>query len=101
MLQLQKHEPMNLESAMRTLRLDEDPETELIISELLAAVPGYIESTTGMSTEEQKKCPLCNTVTGFLLRLWYYPEHADSEKLQRVADSLLKTITTMVKSEEN
>lgn len=100
-MQQQKHKPMDLESAMRTLRLDADPETEQIISELLAAVPGYIESTTGMSTEEQKGCPLCNTVTGFLLRLWYYPEQADSEKLQRVSDSLLKTITTMVKNEGN
>lgn len=100
-MQHQKHKFMDIEGAMRTLRLDQDPETEQIINELLAAVPGYIENTTGMSIEEQKNCPLCNTVTGFLLRLWYYPEHADSEKLQKVADSLLKTITTMVKSEEN
>lgn len=92
---------MNLESAMRVLRLDEDLDTQEIIKELLAAVPGYIESTTGMKTKEQEECPLCDTVTGFLLRLWYYPEHADSEKLQRVADSLLKTISTMVKGEGN
>lgn len=86
---------MDLNGAMRVLRLDGDPDTKEIISELLEAVPDYIQSTTGMSVRQQKKCALCDTVTGFLLRLWYYPEHADSEKLQKVADSLLKTITTM------
>lgn len=90
---------MDIYGAMRTLRLDEDPDTMQIVNELLEAVPGYIASTTGMSVEQQKICPLCDTVTGFLLRLWYYPERTDSDKLQRVADSLLKVISTMVKEE--
>lgn len=88
---------MDIYGAMRVLRLDDEFDTQEIVKELLVAVPGYIASTTGMSEEQQRTCPLCDTVTGFLLRLWYYPEQADSDKLQRIADSLLKVISTMVK----
>lgn len=90
---------MTLEEARRTLRVDQDDETDLIVQSLLDAVPDYIEMTTGMKEEQQAVCRLCDTVAGFLLRLWYYPEGADSERLQRVADNLLKAITTLARSE--
>lgn len=87
---------MTVTEAMNTLRLDaDDAETEMIVQGLLDAVPGYIETTTGMSESQQEEVPLCGTVTGFLLRLWYYPESVDSEKLQTVVDNLLKSISAL------
>lgn len=87
---------MTVTEAMNTLRLDaDDAETEMIVQGLLDAVPGYIKTTTGMSESQQEEVPLCGTVTGFLLRLWYYPESVDSEKLQTVVDNLLKSISAL------
>lgn len=83
---------MTLQDAKNVLRVDIDDNDELITS-LLAAVPGYIEVTTGMSETDQAAEPLVETVTGFILMLWYYSDHADDVKLQRTIDSLLKCIT--------
>ena len=88
---------MDVSEGLQILRMDPEEETEMIISGLLAAIPPYIETTTGMSIEEQEDCALCDTVSGFLLRLWFFPDGSDSEKLQRIVDSLLKTITAMKK----
>lgn len=84
--------------AMNILRLDDNDETEIIITDLLAAVPEYIYAATGLTVQEQEQdscCNLCDTAAGFILRLWYYPEHADADRLQRVIDGLLKSITTL------
>lgn len=88
---------LTLEDGRRVLRQDPEPETDLIITDLLAAVPAYIETTTGLSVEAQKDCALCDTAGTFLLRLWFFPDGADSEKLQRVVDNLLKTISAMTR----
>lgn len=90
---------IDVEQAMNVLRLDSgDIATEEIVESLLYAVPSYIEAATGLTATEQENdiySDLIDTVTGFILRLWYYPEHTDSEKLQRVIDSLLKSITVL------
>lgn len=88
---------MNVDDGLNILRTDPDEDTEMIVEGLLKAIPPYIETTTGMSIEEQETCALCDTVSGFLLRLWFFPDGSDSEKLQRVVDNLLKTISAMKK----
>lgn len=91
---------MQLKEAMNVLRLDnDDTDTGEIVQGLLAAVPGYIKVATGMSEEQQESVSLCETVTGFLLRLWYYPECADSDKLQTVVDNLLKSISALANNQ--
>lgn len=86
---------LNLAQACNILHVDEGNNDELITS-LIAAIPGYIEVTTGMSAEQQELEPLVDTVSGFILTLWYYSDHADDAKLQRTIDNLLKCITLKV-----
>lgn len=88
---------LSVDDGLNILRMDPDADTEIIVEGLLQAIPSYIETTTGMSIEEQEDCTLCDTVSGFLLRLWFFPDGSDSEKLQRVVDNLLKTISAMKK----
>ena len=83
---------MTLEDAKNVLRVDIDDNDELIQS-LLNALPGYIEIKTGMKEADQAAEPLVKTVSGFILMLWYYSDHADDVKLNRTIDSLLKAIT--------
>ena len=86
---------LNLTDALNVLRLDSGA-NDALVSSLLNAIPGYIEVTTGMSTEQQETEPLVDTVSGFLLTLWYYSDHTDDVKLQRTIDNLLKCITLKV-----
>ena len=88
---------LSVDDGLNILRMDPDADTEIIVEGLLKAIPPYIETTTGMSVEDQKDCALCDTVSGFLLRLWFFPDGSDSEKLQCVVDNLLKTISAMKK----
>lgn len=83
---------MTLTEAKAVLRVDVNYNDELIYS-LIAALPGYIELTTGLKEANQAAEPLVDTVSGFILMLWYYSDHADDVKLQRTIDSLLKAIT--------
>ena len=83
---------MTLKEARDVLRVDAGANDDLI-SSLIAALPGYIEVATGMGEEQQAMEPLADTVGGFLLRLWYFSEHADNVKLQRAIDDLLKCLT--------
>ncbi len=82
---------MDLSKACNVLHVDEGNNDELIQS-LVEAIPGYIEVSTGFPIEKQDEEPLCETVSGFILTLWYYSDHADDVKLQRTIDSLLKCI---------
>lgn len=83
---------MTLQEAKDVLRVDINDNDDIITS-LLAALPGYIELTTGLKEANQAAEPLVETVSGFILMLWYYSDHADDEKLNRTIDSLLKAIT--------
>lgn len=73
------------------LHVDEGNNDDLIES-LRDAIPGYIEIQTGYPEEEQYSEPLCKAVSGFILTLWYYADHADDAKLQRTINNLLKCI---------
>ena len=83
---------LSLNEAREFLRID-GTENDNIINALLDAIPEYIKVTTGMTTPQQSTEPLINTVSRFILQLWYNAEQSESEKLQRTIDSLLKAIT--------
>lgn len=83
---------MTLSEACNVLHVNEGDNDELIES-LLAAIPDYIEVTTGYPVDAQDNEPLVATVSGFLLSLWYYADHSDDQALTRTINSLLKVIT--------
>ena len=90
---------LSLEQARDVLRVDGGDNDDLIRS-LLFAIPDYIEVTTGMNAVQQMNEPLIDTVSGFLLTLWYYSDNADDTKLQRTIDNLLKCITIKARTGE-
>ena len=73
-------------------------QNEGIISGIKAGanIRGILKYTQIMGYSQQQSEPLVDTVSGFLLTLWYYGDHSDTDKLQRVIDSLLKAITLKV-----
>lgn len=87
---------LSLKQACDILHVDEG-NNDALIESLIYALPDYIEVTTGMKEEQQMDEPLVDTVSGFLLTLWYYSDHSDDIKLQRTIDNLLKCITLKVK----
>ena len=80
------------EEARNWLRLDNSDNDE-VITGLIQSAEEYIEITTGMSTTMQEQSPLAKTACKFLLSLWYDPEQADSDRLQRSIDNLLKALS--------
>lgn len=83
---------VSLATAREWLRID-STDNDTIISGLLDAVPDYIEIATGLTPTQQITEPLADTVTKFLLTLWYNAEQAEAERLQRTIDGLLKALT--------
>lgn len=83
---------LTLEKARDVLRLDGDDNDDIIIP-LLDTIPDYIEVTTGLTAEQQESEPLAETLSGFLLKLWYNAEQSDAGKLERVISNLQKTLT--------
>ena len=90
-------EGMSLEQALGILRLEGDRHHTDIVKPLLYSIPSYIYTTTGMNPRQQVTEPLANTVSGFLLQLWYNAEGTNADQLTRTIDSLLKTLSLMVK----
>jgi len=91
---------MTLTDAYDVLRVNPGDNDDLIGS-LIEAIPDYIEVTTGMTTTDQASEPLVDTVSGFLLKLWYFGDHADDVALKRTIDSLLKVITIKARNDES
>ena len=89
---------MTLQEAKDVLRIDTTDNDDLIES-LIAALPGYIELTTGLREANQAAEPLVKTVSGFIIMLWYYADHTDDMKLNRTIDSLLKAITLKARTQ--
>ena len=87
-----KTDAERLVEAKEVLRVDGSDNDAIILS-LVQAIPSYIETVTGMKEADQDNEPLVATVSGFIVRLWYYADHAEDVKLQRTIDSLLKCIT--------
>ena len=80
-----------MEEAREILRID-GSDNDGIIAALLSAIPPYLEATTGYKAAGDYS-PLAQTAGRFLLWLWYYGENADTDKTQRVIDSLLKALS--------
>lgn len=91
---------ITLDEAKELLRLDNDFNDD-VIAPLVDAVPGYIQSTTGMTTDQQMREPLAKVVSGFLITLWYNAEGTDSNRLSRVIDSLLTTLSLRTESDDD
>lgn len=80
-----------MEEARNILRIDgtdNDPE----ITALVAALPDYLYHATGYRVINGDYSPVALTAGRFLLWQWYYGENADTDKLQRVIDCLLKAL---------
>lgn len=90
---------MTLAEACNVLHVDQGNNDELI-SALVAAIPSYIEATTGLSEDNQSAEPLVQTVSGFILTQWYYADHADDQALTRTINSLLKVLSIRARSYE-
>ena len=81
----------SIEEARDILRID-GTDNDAQISALLAAIPSYLEITTGYAAAGDYS-PLAKTAARFILQLWYYGENSDTDKLKRVIDNLLKALS--------
>lgn len=90
---------MTLSEACNVLHVDEGNNDELITA-LLAALPDYIETATGLSAVAQNGEPMVKTVSGLILTQWYYADHADDQALTRTINSLLKAISVRARAYE-
>lgn len=88
---------MTLDQACNVLHVDQGDNDELIQA-LINALPSYIETTTGLPAAYQDGEPLVTTVSGFLLTLWYYADHADDQALTRTIDALLKALSARARA---
>jgi hypothetical protein len=73
------------------LRLDGTDNDGQIMA-LVAAIPDYLAATTGYRAAGEFS-PVAKTAGRFILQQWYYGENADTDKLQRVVDCLLKALS--------
>lgn len=85
---------ITIEEARDTLRID-GTDNDPIIIPLLESIPAYLEVTTGRRWDTEPVHPLAQTVTKFILQLWYDPQGPDSERLKRTIDSLLVALTAI------
>lgn len=88
---------IELSEAREWLRLDGEDNDE-IIQGLLDAIPSYIEVSTGLNKEAQDNEPLAKQLSKFILILWYNAEQAESEKLSKVIDNLMKALSIKANS---
>ena len=84
---------LTIETAREWLRLD-NSDNDDVISGLIDSAVEYITLTTGLSRTDQANSTLAETAQKFLLTLWYDPQTAETDRLQRTIDNLLKAITT-------
>ena len=84
---------LTIEEAREWLRLD-NSDNDDVISGLITSAVEYITLTTGLSETDQANSTLAETAQKFLLTLWYDPQTAETDRLQRTIDNLLKAITT-------
>jgi len=63
------------------------------IAALIEALPDYLRETTGYVSTGEAFSPVARTAARFILWQWYYGENADTDKVQRVIDCLLKALS--------
>jgi hypothetical protein len=83
---------LSIEEAREILRLDGD-DNDHIIMPLIEAIPPYLHETTGYKARRGNYSPVARTVARFILQQWYFGEIADTDKLQRVVECLLKALS--------
>lgn len=81
---------ITLDEAKVWLRVDQNDD-DPIITEMIHAVPVYIESATGLTETEQEREPLCKTAAQFLIRLWYDGDLV-TDRHERTLAALMKSI---------
>ena len=85
---------ISLEEAKDILRIDGDNHDNIIVP-LIEAIPDYLEVTTGKRWDEGTIHPLAQTVSKFILILWFAPQDKEVEKLKRTIDGLLTALTAI------
>ncbi|MDR1536931.1 MAG: phage gp6-like head-tail connector protein [Clostridiales bacterium] len=83
---------LEIDEALDILRLDGTDNYEIIYP-LIEAIPPYLQETTGYKRKRGNYYPVARTAARFILQLWYYGENADTNKLRRVIDCLLKALS--------
>lgn len=79
------------DEARNILRID-GTDNDAEIMALVSAIPDYLYHSTGYKAAGDFS-PVALTAGRFLLWQWYYGENADTGKLQRVIDCLLKALS--------
>lgn len=90
---------ISIEEARDTLRID-GTDNDMIITALLQSIPSYLEVSTGRDWDTEPVHPLAQTVTKFVLQLWYFEQGPDTERLRRTIDSLLVALTALGRNME-
>ena len=81
-----------IDEARNILRIDgTDNDSE--ITALVTALPDFLYHATGYRAINGDYSPVALTAGRFILWQWYYGENADTDKLQRVIDCLLKALS--------
>lgn len=81
----------SLNEANEILHLDGGDNDAQVLA-LIEALPPYLYHTTGYQATGEYS-PVAKTAARFILWQWYYGENADTDKLQRVIDCLLKALS--------
>lgn len=80
-----------VDEANEILHLDGGDNDAQVLA-LIEALPPYLYHTTGYRTAGEFS-PVAKTAARFILWQWYYGENADTAKIQRVIDCLLKALS--------
>ena len=80
-----------LNEANEILHLD-GGDNDAQVMALIEALPPYLYHTTGYQATGEYS-PVAKTAARFILWQWYYGENADTDKVQRVIDCLLKALS--------
>ena len=81
----------SLNEANEILHLD-GGDNDAQVMALIEALPPYLYHPTGYQATGEYS-PVAKTAARFILWQWYYGENADTDKVQRVIDCLLKALS--------
>lgn len=81
----------SLNEANEILHLD-GGDNDAQVMALIEALPSYLYHTTGYQATGEYS-PVAKTAARFILWQWYYGESADTDKVHRVIDCLLKALS--------
>lgn len=90
---------ITISEARDAVRVD-GADNDSILIPLLESIPAYLEVSTGKNWDVEPVHPLAQTVTKFVLQLWYDPQGPDTERLKRTIDGLLVALTAIGRNAE-